>query len=153
MKLWSWTLAAYAKPQVEPACLDLQDGHRQCVPYLLWAAWAAQEGRVLPASAIRLGASLANRWEQAATAPLRQARRGLKSAFEGVSDPVREQLRAEVKAVELKAEQVVMRALEPIAPEARGAPYPVADALAAACAAWPFPAPESALSRLAHALD
>ena len=153
MKLWPWALQAYARPPVAEACLDLQDGHRQSVPYLLWAAWAAQEGRALPASSLRMGASLAGRWEQAAVAPLRLARRGLRSAFEGVSDPVREQLRAEVKALELKAEEVVMRALEPMAPETAGAPYPVAGALAAACAAWSFPAPESALRRLASALD
>lgn len=152
MKFWPWALAAYARPEAAQACLDLQDGHRQSVPYLLWAAWAAQEGRPLPASALKLGASLAGRWEQTAVAPLRQARRGLKSAFEGVSDPVREQLRAEVKALELKAEEVAMRALEAIAPEASGAPYPLLEALVAAAAAWPFPAPESALGRLAHAL-
>jgi uncharacterized protein (TIGR02444 family) len=152
MKFWPWALAAYARPEVAQACLDLQDGHRQSVPYLLWAAWAAQEARPLPPSALKLGASLAGRWEQAAVAPLRQARRGLKSAFEGVSDPVREQLRGEVKALELKAEEVVMRALEGVAPEPAGAPYPVQEALVAAAAAWTFPAPESALHRLAATL-
>jgi uncharacterized protein (TIGR02444 family) len=152
MKFWPWALAAYARPEAAQACLELQDGHRQSVPYLLWAAWAAQEGRPLPASALKLGASLADRWEQAAVAPLRQARRGLKSAFEGVSDPVREQLRAEVKALELKAEEVVMRALEAAAPEPSGGPYPVQGALVAATAAWTFLAPDSALYRLAVAL-
>jgi uncharacterized protein (TIGR02444 family) len=152
MKFWPWALAAYARPDVAPACLDLQDSHRQSVLYLLWAAWAAQGGRPLPASALTLGASLAGRWEQTAVRPLRQARRGLKSAFEGVSDPVREQLRAEVKALELKAEEVAMRALEAIAPEPSGGPYPVRDALAAAVAAWPCSAPEAALLRLAQAL-
>jgi uncharacterized protein (TIGR02444 family) len=152
MTFWSWALAAYGRPDAAEACLDLQDSHGQSVPYLLWAAWAAQEGRPLPASALTLGASLAGRWEQAAVGPLRQARRGLKPAFEGVSDPVREQLRAEVKALELKAEEAVMRALEAVAPEPSGAPCPVRQALAAAVAAWPCSAPEAALRRLAQAL-
>jgi uncharacterized protein (TIGR02444 family) len=152
MKFWPWALVAYARPEAAQACLDLQDGHRQSIPYLLWAAWAAQEGRPLPPSALKLGASLAGRWEQAAVAPLRQARRGLKSAFEGVSDLAREQLRSEVKALELKAEEVVMRALEAATPDRSSAPYPVQDALVTATAAWAFPAPESALHRLAAAL-
>ena len=45
MQLWDWALKAYARQPVAEACLHLQDAHGQNVPYLLWAAWMAQEGR------------------------------------------------------------------------------------------------------------
>jgi uncharacterized protein (TIGR02444 family) len=152
MSLWNWALAAYAKPDVEAACLDLQDSHRQCVPYLLWAAWAAKAGRPLDEETLKAGATLALRWERAAVAPLRQARRGLKLGLDGIPDTAREQLRAKVKAMELQAESVMMQALEPLAPAPGPAALPVRPALAAASAAWTQAAPDAALRRLAQAL-
>jgi uncharacterized protein (TIGR02444 family) len=152
MTFWPWALQAYARDGVAEGCLDLQDRHGQSVPYLLWAAWAAQTGRALSASDLQAGASLAARWEAAAVGPLRRARRGLKPAFEGISDAAREQLRGEVKALELKAEQALMLALESLTPAPSGQSCPVNDALRAAVAAWTSPAPDAALARLAEAL-
>lgn len=153
MTLWPWALHAYARPGVQAACLELQDSHGQSVPFLLWAAWAAQQGCALSADALSQAASLAQRWEQAAVAPLRQARRGLKPPVDGIPDTVREPLRAEVKALELRAEELLMRALEAFAGRPGGAPRPVSEALTAASAAWTSAAPETALRRLAGALD
>jgi uncharacterized protein (TIGR02444 family) len=149
---WSWALEAYARPDVPPACLDLQDRHRQSIPYLLWAAWAARSGRLLVPTPLDAGAQLALAWEQSTVAPLRLARRGLASGFPGVPDAERDDLRQEVKAVELRAEALVMRALEQMTPPGSGAPRPLEPALAAAVAAWPFAAPPDALRRLVLAL-
>ena len=41
MGLWDWAVAAYGRPGVAPACLDLQDRFEQNVPLLLAAAWSA----------------------------------------------------------------------------------------------------------------
>ena len=41
MRFWDWAVAAYARQPVAAACLNLQDGHGQNVPWLLWAAWMA----------------------------------------------------------------------------------------------------------------
>jgi uncharacterized protein (TIGR02444 family) len=152
MSFWTWALDAYARPDAAPACLHLQDNHGQCAPYLLWAAWAAADGRSLPPEVIKRGAALAHRWEQAAVGPLRRARIELKTAIDGIADDARDAIRAEVKTLELKAEQTVMAALEALAPEAAGPPLPLQPALAAAAAAWRVPAPVSALGRLAKAL-
>ncbi len=152
MSFWPWALDAYARDGVAEACLDLQDAHGQSVPYLLWAAWAAQSGPALNASQLEAGAGRALRWEEAAVGPLRQARRGLKPALEGISDPVREQLRGEVKALELKAEQALMLALEGLAAGRTGPVSSPKQALAAAVGAWPRSAPQAALDRLAEAL-
>jgi uncharacterized protein (TIGR02444 family) len=153
MRFWTWALEAYARPGAAQACLDLQDRHGQCVPYLLWAAWAAREGRPLDRPALEAGAGLAARWEAAAVGPLRAARRAMKPEVPGVSNAAREGLRAEVKALELQAEQLMIETLEGLAPEVGCGVLPLGPALAAAAAAWPAEAPAEALERLAQTLS
>jgi uncharacterized protein (TIGR02444 family) len=153
MKFWTWALEAYARPGAAQACLDLQDHHGQCVPYLLWAAWAAQEGRPLDRRPLEAGAALAARWEAAAVGSLRAARRAMKQEVPGMADAAREALRAEVKALELRAEQLLIEALEAMSPGAGPAALPLKPALAAAAAVWPTQAPEAALDRLAQTLS
>ena len=75
LDLWDWANAAYARPGVEALCLELQDHHGHCVSYLLWAAWAAREGRELDAAALGEAVSLAGDWDAKALRPLRLARR------------------------------------------------------------------------------
>ncbi len=152
MRLWDWALAAYARPGVEPACLELQDRHGQSVPYLLWAAWAAAEGRALPPALLEQAAAMAGAWEAAASGPLRQARRALKAPVRCVPDVDRQALRAQVKALELRTEQILMTALEALAPEASGPPLPLEPALLQAGRMGDAPAPAAALQRLAQAL-
>jgi uncharacterized protein (TIGR02444 family) len=152
MRFWTWALGAYARPGAAEACLDLQDRFGQCAPYLLWAAWAAREARVLDAGALQTGAQLSDRWQSAAVAPLRAARRAMKPSVEGVADTAREALRAEAKALELKAERLLIETLEALAPEPHGASLPLPEALEAAARAWPAAAPAEALERLAQTL-
>jgi uncharacterized protein (TIGR02444 family) len=153
MKFWTWALEAYGRPGAAEACLDLQDHHRQCVPYLLWGAWAAREGRLLDQRTLEQGADLSARWEAAAVGPLRTARRAMKPEVPGISDAAREGVRAEVKALELQAEQLLIEALEAIAPAPGPAELPLRPALAAATAAWAAEASETALDRLAQTLS
>ena len=77
MRFWDWALAAYARQPVAEACLNLQDGHGQNVPWLLWAAWMAGEGRSAPLSE---AARLMRQWDAEIGAPLRSVRRALKPA-------------------------------------------------------------------------
>ena len=152
MRFWAWALEAYARPGAAQACLDLQDRFGQCIPYLLWAAWAATEGRALGPMALLDGADLAEGWQDAAVAPLRAARRAMKPPVEGIEDAAREALRAEVMALELKAERLVMETLEALTPEASTAALPLPEALQAAVRVWSSAAPAEALERLAQTL-
>jgi len=146
MALWDWTLEAYAQAGVPEACLMLQDQHGQNTSLLLWAVWAEAADPVLLARA----ADIARRWEALALAPLRQVRRALKPAFDGVADASRESLRDDVKSAELRAERVLMEALEAMTGDQGGA-HALA-ALEAASKAWGKPAPADALAALAAAL-
>jgi uncharacterized protein (TIGR02444 family) len=146
MALWDWTLEAYAQAGVPEACLALQDEYGQNTSLLLWAVWAEAADPALLARA----ADVARRWEALALSPLRSVRRALKPAFDGVADADREGLRDDVKAAELRAERVLMEALEAMS-GAQGGAHALA-ALEAASKAWGRPAPADALAVLAAAL-
>ena len=146
MALWDWTLKAYGQSGVPEACLRLQDDYGQNTSLLLWAVWAETADPALLARA----ADIARRWEALSLTPIRAVRRALKPAFEGVADRPREDLREDVKAVELRAERVLMESLEPLSGARAGAH--ALDALKAASAAWGQPAPAEALAALAAAL-
>jgi uncharacterized protein (TIGR02444 family) len=147
MSLWDETLEAYGRPGVPEACLTLQDAYGQNTSFLLWAVWAETADPDVLAKA----AEVARRWEALALGPLRAVRRALKPAFPGVADAARQDLREDVKAVELRAERVLMEALEALTP-GRGGAHALA-ALEAASAAWGKPAPPDALAALAVALS
>lgn len=149
MGLWDWALGVYARQNVAEACLHLQDAHGQNVPYLLWAAWAAGEGRSADA---KVAAQLMRRWDVEVGAPLRGVRRALKPARPDIDDGAREDLREAIKAVELKGERVLMESLEALCGPP-GAPGDLLEGLKAAAAASGDPPRVSALERLAAALS
>jgi uncharacterized protein (TIGR02444 family) len=124
----------------------LQDTHHQNTSLLLWAVWAEAAD---PALLIR-AAEVARRWESLALTPIRDVRRALKPPVPGIDGSEREALREDVKAVELRAERVLMDAMEAMTKGRGGAS--VLAALEAASEAWGKPAPPAALAALAVAL-
>lgn len=148
MRFWDWALGVYARQPVAAACLHLQDAHGQNVPFLLWAAWAALEGRPVD---LPRAAGLVRAWDAEVGAPLRGVRRTLKPSRPDVEDAARETFREQVKAAELAGEKLLMESLE-----ATCGPVDVTrdvyGALLAAARATGDPPPEAALARLADAL-
>ena len=157
MSYWDWAIDVHGRAGVDAALTGLQDDHGQCVAYLLWAAWAAAEGRALPARTLEAGAALAAQWEASATGPLRGARRALKTPSPPVEDAAREALREQVRTAEFAAERLLMETLERMAPAAAGPRRPIGAALADAASAWraraSADAPKLALDDLAARLD
>lgn len=147
--LWDWALKAYARQPVAEACLNLQDGHGQNVPYLLWAAWMAEQGRQAD---LKAAAGLMRRWDSEVGAPLRGVRRALKPPRPPVDEVAKEAFRDAVKAVELKGERVLMESLEALAGPP-SAPASLIDGLVAAAEASGDPPRRAALERLAAALE
>lgn len=148
MRLWQWALEVYARPSVATACLSLQDAHGQNVPYLLWAAWRAGEGR---SADPRAAAALVRRWDAEVGAPLRGARRAIKAPWPGILDEAREDFRETVKAAELAGEKVLMESLEALSGEP-GPPLDLLATLLEAARASGDPPRETALRALAEAL-
>ncbi|MBO9547679.1 TIGR02444 family protein [Caulobacter sp.] len=148
MRFWDWALEVYARQPVADACLHLQDAHGQNVPWLLWAAWMAGEGR---SADLEDAARMMRAWDAEIGAPLRGVRRALKPARPPVDETAKEALRDAVKAVELKGERVLMESLEALS-SPPGAPIPILDGLIAAAEASGDPPRRSALEKLAEAL-
>jgi uncharacterized protein (TIGR02444 family) len=153
MRLWDWAVAAYAREGVEEACLGLQDGYDQSVPYLLWAAWAAATGRALDAETLEAGGETAKVWQNAAIEPLRVIRQRLKKPIPDMGDDARDSLRGQVKAAELSAERLLLEDLETLATEGKPQALPLAPALVAAAKAWSNVTPRAQLEALAAALS
>ena len=152
VSLWDWSLGAYARPGVEALCLELQDEHGQCVSYLLWAAWAAAEGRAADVGALARAADIARAWERSVVGPLRSVRRALADPKPGLAPAGQRSLRIRIKAEELASERLLLEALEPIAPPRGEKPLDLRRALAEAAAAW-GPAPANLIEALARAFS
>lgn len=151
MSLWARALRAYASREVERICLELQDRHGQCVSYLLWALWADEQQRAVDPALAARAAALARTFETAVLAPLRTARRMLKTEI-GDVDPLREAARERIKDDELAGEERLLRSLEAMTPTtaaARDQP----GALQTASAAWASPLPPEHLAALASAFS
>ena len=144
MSFWDWALQAYARPQVEGLCLELQDTHGQSVAYLLWAAWLDAEGRRVAPTELIHAMDMARAWEAEIIGPLRSVRRRLKKD----RGPA---LRDQVKAAELAAERELMEILEARATASHPHPAPWGG-LATAAAAWSPHAPAALLEQLSSAL-
>lgn len=152
MTYWDWAVQVHGREGVDAALTGLQDAHGQCVSYLLWAAWAAAEGRPVEEALLRTAADVAHRWEAAATGPIRHARRELKAPFPPIDEARKAELREQVRTAEFAAERLLMETLEAATSEPAGPPRDVLTALRQAVAAWPNPAPAGVLEDLASRL-
>ena len=152
MSYWDWAVEVHGREGVDAALTGLQDAHGQCVAYLLWAGWAAHEGRPLDPVLLAQGAALARHWEAAATGPLRQARRELKAPAPPIGDDARLALREQVRKAEFAAERLLMETLESLAPEPEGQRRDLGHALVEAAGVWGEAAPEAQLKALAASL-
>ncbi len=153
MRLWDWAVAAYVRPGVEAACLELQDIHGQNTCLLLWAAWAAVHGRPVDEATAEEGSDVARAWDVSAIQPLRTLRRNLKKPIPDMENEAREALRAQVKAVELAAERALLEELEPIAPRPGPASLPIDRALITVARVWGRTTPRVALTSFAAMLS
>lgn len=99
-ELWAFAAGVYADPEVETACLALQDDQRADVVLVLFLVWLGLGGRRLSAKALETYLSLSGHWREAAVEPLRRIRREL-----GERGPGARETYESVKAIELQAER------------------------------------------------
>lgn len=125
---WAFSLSLYDRPGAAEACLALQDGFGADVNLLLLGFWRARRGYLgWAASELdRVEAAVAP--VNAVLQPLRTARRALKALRE--AEPTADGLYADIKALELKLEQVAqvwLSAASRIGPGQRGPAPPQRD--------------------------
>ena len=101
---WAFSLGLYDRPGAATACLELQNRCGADVNLLLLGFWRARHGYTGWADAELDRVEAAVMPVNAVLTPLRDARRALKDLRE--IEPAAEALYAEIKALELKLEQV-----------------------------------------------
>ncbi len=108
---WDFSLALYGKPGVAPALLGLQDRHGLDVNLLLYACWAASQGRLLSSAEIGAVDALAAPWQAEIVRPLRALRRRLKGGFPGLAVEGVEAWRKRLGELEIEAERIAQEAM------------------------------------------
>jgi uncharacterized protein (TIGR02444 family) len=118
---WNYSLALYAKPGVNTACLALQDEFDLDVNLVLFCLWAGAEGPG-DLTAAELGECTARgrRWQREVVQKLRYVRRTLKHDNLGATDELAQLLRPQAQSLELMAEHVEQLFLAGIVPATRG---------------------------------
>jgi len=107
--LWSFSLTTYARPGVEPACLQLQSaGMNVCL--LLCGSWLGQRGVACNAQRLQRLRAVAQPWDADVVQPLRALRMQWKAVAS--EDAELKKLREQVKALELEAERHLLLRLE-----------------------------------------
>lgn len=107
--LWSFSLSTYARPGVEPACLQLQSaGINVCL--LLCGLWLGERGVTCNEQRLQQLRSVAEPWDADVVQPLRALRVNWKVV--ATDDSELNALREQVKALELEAERHLLVRLE-----------------------------------------
>lgn len=116
---WAFSLDLYGQPEVEAACLTLQDGHGLDVNLVMLAAWAAHTGRRLPPPLAGRLRAIGEAYQAAVMQPLRQARRALKAHAPGSAlAPLLADRRQALLSLELDLERLEQLQLETLLDEA-----------------------------------
>ncbi len=114
-EFWNYSLAVYRTKGVANTCLDWQRVHGADVNLLLFAGWAAVDGRELDGTVVANAVSHSTSWRAAVVQPLRNTRNWMKEANSGVDlsegSPGRA-LRESIKACELTAEKMQQHRLQ-----------------------------------------
>lgn len=110
--LWRFALAVHARPGIPEACLALQADAGVDVPLMLGLLHARAQHRAVTPAVLTEARALVAPWQGRVVAALRQVRTGMKgddwmARFAPVS-PLREQ----IKALELRAEQIQIAVLD-----------------------------------------
>ncbi|SIR43251.1 TIGR02444 family protein [Bosea sp. TND4EK4] len=102
---WRFIGAVYAAPDVQDACLRLQQRDGADIVLLLFGGWLASEGVVFSSEGAADAAALVWSWREQAILPLRAIRTQLKSS-PAVTRPEGATLRDRIRIDELAAERI-----------------------------------------------
>ena len=137
---WDFSLALYASPQVQKACLELQDGCGVDVNVLLYMLWHGANRRRLTIEDVGAVLAAVEPWRVDVVVPLRSARRNLKQPAPAIEPKGAETLRAIVKTAELEAERLQQAALYTLQLPSAASPAAVSPRAAAAANAAAYAA-------------
>jgi uncharacterized protein (TIGR02444 family) len=110
---WEFSLRTYDRPEVADACLKLQDDYGLDVNLLLYCCWQGTRRRVLEPVLLERALEFSRPWAENVVAPLRHARRWLKSHDSALlTAQTVTALRDRFRMLELAGERLQQHALE-----------------------------------------
>ena len=117
---WDYSIRVYALPRVSESCLTLQDEFGFDVNLILFSCWHGREYGALNTSLLHKCLTFSALWSTKVVQPLRSARRWMKSPIEIDADKLLtpkvqtdfQQLRAQIKKIELQSEKFQEEMLE-----------------------------------------
>ncbi|MCG8414358.1 MAG: TIGR02444 family protein, partial [Pseudomonadales bacterium] len=115
---WNFSLQLYEQPGVPDACLQLQNDYGLDVNLVLFCLWYGKERGVAPQSLIQQAIAYSLEWKRGIVQPLRDLRtsmKGNKQLSSEFKNGEFEELRSQVKSLELQAEKMQQLRLEEIA--------------------------------------
>ncbi len=122
---WDFITRLYARPDVAPACLALQERHDIDVTLMLFCLWRGTVGSSIPDGEMAALAAAARDWREATVLPIRAARRWLKQ------QPEQYGLYASVLATEIDCEHGELLMLAQLAGSLDCKGQPAAETMAA----------------------
>jgi uncharacterized protein (TIGR02444 family) len=143
---WEFSLRIYARREVPPACLALQDEGGADVNLVLFLLYLADCGRMLDDAQVAALDEATRVWREQVVKPLRGVRRLLKDDIGAFATDATAPLRSDVKRIELAAEKLQQFTLEALAPPDSAGAAATSRRLAAAthlasyaarCGNWP----------------
>lgn len=110
--LWEFALQFYSDPDVQSACLALQDEHGADVNIVICLLWRATRGESVDLDEIARLDGCVSRWRSDVVLPIRHIRRHLKQQTLLPDRNEQEAFRRRIKTVELEAEKMELQWLQ-----------------------------------------
>ena len=111
-KLWSFSVSIYEKEGVASACLNLQNQCQIDIAMMLAVIFACRHGKFISDESIVELQRLATPWQCKIVKPLRQIRTLLKTGPLPAPNKQTNELRDNIKALELIAEKIQMETMQ-----------------------------------------
>ena len=111
-ELWTFSTQTYQIPEVEQACLNLQNNFHADVNIILYCCWMGEKRLTLALDDILLLIQTAEPWQNSILVPLRDARRVIKQHIIAMPTDLLEQTISNMTEMELNAEHMEQQALE-----------------------------------------
>ena len=111
-ELWTFSIQTYALPEVEDACLILQNNYDVDINILMYCLWVAEKSIVLNTEDTRLLIKTTEPWQKTILKPLRDARRMMKQHIIAMPSDLLDQTVSNLSEMELNAEHMSQLALE-----------------------------------------
>jgi uncharacterized protein (TIGR02444 family) len=113
-ELWSFSNQTYKLPEVEGACLELQNNFDADINIILYCLWVAEKGIKLTAEDVMVLIQTTLPWQKSILKPLRDARKMMKQHIIAMPSELLDLTVSNLGEMELNAEHMSQLALEKI---------------------------------------